>query len=250
MQQNNKILGVIGGVGPETTAQLYKEIITRFFQRTKGTYPRLLIDNLPINNEIEKCFITSTVTPEIKKQTEEKLKECVRRLLQSGTNAIVLPCNTLHTVIEPIVKGDNVKFIHIVEETINEVVTRGYQRIGMICSNSTRYLNLYESASEQFNLDLIYPNTEEQIEVNYLITQILSGQCEKETLIPIFKRLEKDVDCIVLGCTDLWQIPSKGHIKVPIIDSLECLIEGCMDFYLKDKQEMIDDEQNFAFGSF
>ncbi|PGW57456.1 aspartate/glutamate racemase family protein [Bacillus thuringiensis] len=239
IQQNNKILGVIGGVGPETTAQLYKEIIARFFQRTKGKYPRLLIDNLPINNEIEKCFITSTVTPEIKKQTEEKLKECVRRLLQSGTTAIVLPCNTLHTVIEPIVKEYNVNFIHIVEETINEVVTRGYQRIGIVCSNSTRYLKLYESASERFNLDLIYPSIEDQIKINHLITKILSGQDEKETLIPIFKRLEKDVDCIVLGCTDLWQIPSKDHIKVPLIDSLECLIEGCMDFYLKDKQEMI-----------
>ncbi len=57
-------------------------------------------------------------------------------------------------------------------------------------------------------------------------------------LINICKKLEKKVDCIVLGCTDLWQIPTIEHIEIPIIDSLECLIESCMAFYLHEEQEM------------
>ncbi|PEQ66867.1 aspartate/glutamate racemase family protein [Bacillus cereus] len=231
IQQKYKTLGVIGGVGPKTTAQLYTEIVKRFFERTEGKYPSLCIDNLPINNEIEDSFIKSIVTPAIKAQMEEILTECVKRLLNSGSNTIVLPCNTLHTIIEPIVKEHKVNLIHIVEETINEVLKRGFHRIGIICSNSTRYLEVYEKYTRQFNLELIYPSIEEQIEVNNIITKILNGQYEEESLINILKNLETKVDCIVLGCTDLWQISAKNHIQVPIIDSLECLIESCMAFF-------------------
>ncbi|MHB0802716.1 amino acid racemase [Bacillus thuringiensis] len=239
-QKHKTLLGVIGGVGPETTAKLYKEIVKRFFERTEGNYPSLCIDNLPINNEIEESFIKSIVTPAIRKQMEGILTECVKRLQNSGSKTIVLPCNTLHTVIEPIVKEHKVNLIHIVEETINEVLKRGFNRIGMICSNSTRYLEAYEKYARQHNLELIYPSIEEQIEVNNIITQILNGQYKEEILVTILKNLEKKVDCIVLGCTDLWQIAAKEHIQVPIIDSLECLIESCMSFYLHDEQEMAD----------
>ena len=53
-----RTVGIIGGLGPETTADFYLEVVFSFFDKNKQNRPPMLMWNVPIPNQIEEDFIT------------------------------------------------------------------------------------------------------------------------------------------------------------------------------------------------
>ena len=100
-----KAVGIVGGLGPETTAEFYLNLIKKFRQNC-DTYPLITIDNVDFPFYLEKEIIEESVN-------EEKilpfLKESIRRLNKVGSDFIVIPCNTVHIFIDELRKESSVK---------------------------------------------------------------------------------------------------------------------------------------------
>src|SRR3989344_8382167 len=109
-----KAVGIVGGLGPETTSEFYLDLIRKFRENT-DTYPKIIIDNLSFPFYLEEEII-------IKSTNEQKilpfLKESISRLNKAGSDFIVIPCNTVHIFIDELRKESLVPIMSIIDETI------------------------------------------------------------------------------------------------------------------------------------
>src|SRR3989344_7926112 len=124
-----KTVGVIGGVGPETTAEFYLELIFGCYQKNKINRPPILVWNIPLAYKIEEDLIT-------KSEGEERyipyLVEAAQLLEKGGADFLVMPCNSLHIFIEEIRESVKIPVLSIVEETTKFLKEKGIAKVGII----------------------------------------------------------------------------------------------------------------------
>src|SRR5665647_1369744 len=94
-----KSVGVIGGLGPETTAEFYLEVIFQCQKRNDKQRPSIVISSVPLLFEIERDLIESNTG---KERYLPFLVDEARRLERSGVAFLVMPCNSLHVFINEI----------------------------------------------------------------------------------------------------------------------------------------------------
>ncbi len=109
-----KTVGIIGGLGPSTTAEFYLEVIFACQKENKTNRPPALIWNVPISYKIEREAI---VESRGKERLVPFLIDAAKRLEKGGADFLVMPCNSLHTFIGEIRRSVKIPVLSIVEET-------------------------------------------------------------------------------------------------------------------------------------
>src|SRR5947209_18815738 len=95
-------VGLIGGVGPGSTAAFYQNLVQRYGARHGGDQPAVLIYSVPMTASIETELLGgATAGPEVAQLTG-MLADGVRRLARAGADAIAMPCNTLQAYLPQI----------------------------------------------------------------------------------------------------------------------------------------------------
>ena len=223
-----KTLGMLGGVGPETTAKVYLSVIERVRHSGTETYPPIVIYNLPFPFAVEREAI-------IEGRNADKmvpyLVEGAKRLERSGADFGVLPCNTLHKFIEDIRGSVAIPFLSIIEETVEALRARGIGSAGILGTATTVKEDLYGKALRQSGIKSIYPNAEEQSDVNALIVSLLQGAGggqSSDILRSVSDSLvRRGAESVLLACTDLQLAATGLASDVPVVDTTEVLIEAC-----------------------
>jgi aspartate racemase len=214
-------VGIIGGMGPEATAEMYRRII-RVFQRRYGAvydsdYPEMVIVNLPIPDVVEREGYSSAV--------KDMLVETASKLKEYGVDFIAIPCNTVSVFSETIRKVVGIEVIDIVEEVAKEVKNEALTCVGLLATENTIRARLYQRALE--GVRLIVPTREEQRRVTEIILSILSGRKrrrDREYLYKLSAKMkERGAEKVIVGCTDLSLIVGRGGF---FIDSLNVLVES------------------------
>jgi len=226
-------VGIVGGLGPETTAEFYLAIVKRFRENC-DSYPSITMDNVPFPFHLEKDIIQES-------RNEEKLlpflKESIRRLDRSRVSFIVVPCNTVHIFLKELEEESSVPVIDIIKETVNFVDSNRYKRIGLLATKKTVDSRLYENPLIGIGVETILPTEGEQTEISEIIVRILenkAGRTEEDALNSIISRLaERGAEAALLGCTDLQLILKRNKSKIPLIDSMEILKESTFERLLR-----------------
>jgi len=121
-----KTVGIIGGLGPETTSEFYLEVVFGCYEQNKGARPPILIWNIPLNYEIEQNFLKNATG-------EEKylpyLIAAAKKLEKGGADFIVMPCNSMHIFINEIRRAVKIPVLSIVEETAKFLKAKKIKRI-------------------------------------------------------------------------------------------------------------------------
>ena len=223
-----KTVGIIGGLGPETTAIFYQQLIVACFKQNKNTRPPILMWSIPIGFKIESNFIT-------KNQDGEKyvllLIEGARKLERAGADFLVIPCNSVHIFIKEIRKSVKIPVLSIVEETTNFLVSQNITKIGVLATPSTIQNKIYDQFLEKRGIQIILPDKEDQILVGKLIEKIvlnINNDREKKLIIEIIGKLNRNgAENVLLACTDLQLIVPQKSIS-NIIDSMEILLKSAV----------------------
>lgn len=218
-----KTAGIIGGLGPETTAQFYQEIIFKTFDKNKVERPPLLIWSIPLKYQIEADLITQA-------QGEERyipyLQEAAGRLERGGADFIVIPCNSVHIFIDQVRQSVKIPVLSIVEETTKFLSEKNINRIGLLATRSTVDKHLYQSSLENKNISVVLPDYDDQDKIGNLIQNLVVSRyddTDREELLNVVIRLvSKGLDNIVLACTDLQLLTPKQDC-INIFDSMEIL---------------------------
>jgi aspartate racemase len=218
-----KRIGIIGGLGPETTANFYLEIISYCKKLDHVSRPPVLLWSVPLEYQIEQDLLLHS-------NGEEKyipyLVEGAQTLEKGGADFIVLPCNSLHIFIDEIRAAVKIPVLSIVEETVTFLSHIGAKEVGILATSTTLHHQLYKGHLQDSGMAQVEPTDEEQAKINYIISRLAVSEHtpeDKLELLNIIDRfLESEVQHIILACTDL-QLTIRDQNYLKIYDTMKIL---------------------------
>lgn len=219
-----KTVGIIGGLGPKTTAKFYLELIS-LCQKKSDTIarPSILILSVPIPYRVERKEILNGVVEE---GTKSLLVDAAQKLEKIGADFLVMPCNSLHIFIENIRKSVNIPVLSIVEETVKFLRSKNVSTVGVLSTLVTKKKKLYETSLPASGIKCVLPSDQEQKRINAIILNLILGKygdLERRGLTRIINCFsERGVKNIVLACTDLQLLAPDGS-RVKIYDTMKIL---------------------------
>ena len=132
-----KILGVIGGIGPESTVEYYRLLIARCReQKSSGTAPQIIV------NSIDNQRLLSLAANDLAGLTEYLVRE-VKRLAAAGAELGLLAANTPHLVFDEVQAGSPIPLVSIVEATLAAAETLGVRKAGLFGTRFTMQGTFY-----------------------------------------------------------------------------------------------------------
>lgn len=196
-----KTIGIIGGMGPMATSDLFQKILELSDADSDQAYPRIVID---CNSSIPDR------TKAILSGGEDPLPEMVRSAVQlegMGADVLIMACNTAHYFYERIQPFIHIPMLNMLEETAKYLKETGIRRAALLATDGTVQSGVYKDAFDRQGIELILPSEEGQKSVMDLIYNgvkkndytISTGDFEDE-----LKALsDRGAQTLVLGCTEL-----------------------------------------------
>lgn len=228
-----KTVGIIGGLGPETTAEFYLDIIFTAYKKDKSTRPPVLIASVPLPYKIEEELITEN------KGAERYIPFLVteaQRLKKAGADFIVMPCNSLHIFIKEIREAVDIPVLSIIEETVKYLKKSNFKKVGIVSTSATIENKLYETVFKENNIGYETPNDLQQAKMGKFIHNLVLGRQnnkDRDELIEIINSFKnKNVDCVALACTDLQLLIPK-HSELKIFDTMKIFVDATVDKILE-----------------
>ena len=220
-----KTIGIIGGLGPETTSEFYLELVFSCKKLNKVSYPPILINSIPLPFIVEKQAIAEGIGEE---KCLPYLIHAAKSLEKAGADFLVLPCNSLHVFIKDIRNSVKIPVLSILEETSNFLRKQKIKKVGVIATPITVKNKLYEKSLKQNKITQILPDNLQQVKIGKIIHNIVSNRYDnkdREILINIIKNFTKgEVQHIILACTDL-QLLMPQHSDLKIYDTMKILAD-------------------------
>lgn len=216
-----KTLGVIGGIGPESTVEYYRFIIEEYQARTRdGSYPPVVINSLDLKRMVD-WFTAGELSEVVEYLTAE-----LGRLARAGAGVALLAANTPHAVFGEVSARSPVPLVSIVEATCAEAKARGLRRLGLFGTRFTMGGRFYPEVFGREGLDLVVPREEEQAFIHdRYMNELLRGVFRPETregLLAIAEHLREreGVEGLILGGTELPLIlRGEEAAGLPLLDT-------------------------------
>jgi len=221
-----KTVGIIGGLGPETTAEFYLELIFGCKQLGATQRPPILITSVPLELAIEREFLSTGSGSE--RYIPFLVKEA-QRLEAAGADFLVMPCNSLHVFIQTIREAVGIPVLSIIEETTKHLVEAEVSRVGLLSTSATAKNKLYENELSKADISIVLPNSLERARIDKIIQRLVDGihlNKDHECINNVIERLaENDIQAIALACTDL-QILAPNSKRIEVFDTMKLLAES------------------------
>ncbi len=219
--ENRKILGVLGGLGPLSSAYFY-ELITN---HTKASCDQDHIDII-LSSRATTPDRTAYILGKSDRDPVPFMVEDAKLLEQYGADAIVIPCNTAHHFIEEVRRSVNVPVPSIITETVSHIAGNGHKKAAILATEGTVRSGAYQAEFERAGLEWAVPDAEGQATV----MDIIYGDVKRgvvpppEKLYAVADKLFEDgCTCAVLGCTELSLLKRQFPSDTRYVDSLEVL---------------------------
>ena len=230
-----RTVGIIGGLGPETTAKFYQEIIASCFEKNKDKRPPILMWSIPLPYKIEEDLIKNA-------QGEERyipyLKEGAQWLEKGGADFLVIPCNTVHIFIKEIRESVQIPVLSVVEATIKFLKENRISEVGMLATTSLIKSGLYSDKFKLEDIKVVLPDEEQQSRVGEVIFNLVNysytSQDEKQIMDILDGFERQDVKVVLFACTDL-QLLNLSHPNLKIYDTMKILADATVENILKEK---------------
>jgi len=228
------IIGILGGMGPEATIDLFSKIVRSTPVSKDQDHLRLVIDNNPAIPDRQKAILENGPSP------APMLIETAKNLVAAGADFIVMPCNTAHYWIEEIRKAVAIPVVDMIEETAKETI-RLYpylQSVGLMAATGTVRSGLYQKQFRNFGIKTVSPRKDDQAELMKAIYSVKAGEPSKPstTAIEIGRRLvEMSAEAVIEGCTEISLILKTSDLPVPIIDATQVLTARAVQIARNDK---------------
>jgi aspartate racemase len=216
-----KTLGIIGGLGPESTVDYYQRIVALYRERTgDGSYPEFIINSVDLKKGLD--FMDANDLTGM----ADYLLQGVGKLARAGADFGLISANTPHIVFEEVASKSPIPLISIVEATCAAAKARKLKRLALLGTRFTMQGTFYSKVFTREGIELVVPDTKDQeyIHDKYL-NELVPGRFLAETragLLAIVDRLKakSDIDGVILAGTELPLIlRDADHKEIPLLDT-------------------------------
>jgi aspartate racemase len=202
-----KTLGIIGGIGPESTIEYYRQIIASYReQKQDGSYPPILVSSIDLTKMLDLIAANELA------QVTGYLVGEVEKLARAGADFGLLAANTPHIVFEEINRRSPIPLISIVKATCETTQALGLHRVGLFGTRFTMQERFYPDEFSKAGIMLVIPEQDEQTYIHdKYMSELVNGILLPETrerLLSIVDRMkhQQGIQGLILGGTDLSPI--------------------------------------------
>jgi len=226
---NQKIIGILGGLGPEATVDLFYKIVKLTPVEKDQDHFRIIIDNNPKIPDRTAAIFGKGENP------LPALQETAKNLEKAGADFIIMPCNTAHYFISEIQQSIKIPILNMIKETAYHVknIFPSIKNVGLLATKGAYKTELYNSFFKEKNIEILIPTPPEQDKIIDLIYMVKSGILSKEMksqMIAISEELiKKGAETIIAGCTEIPLILKNEDLKVPVIDPTNILAKKAIE---------------------
>ncbi len=218
---DEKILGVIGGLGPLATAHFMEEVTAMTQAEREQDHVNMIVYNFPSIPDRTGYILGSNLRSPL-----PGLLWAGRALCREQVTAIAIPCVTAHFFYEEMSRQLRAPVIHALEETARHLKDQGVSSAGILATEGTIYSGIFTQALSQAGIRPFIPGKEQQENVNHLIYQnIKKGKRpEMDRFHSVCSQLRgKGAEVILLGCTELSMIRRQEKLGPGFLDTLQVL---------------------------
>lgn len=223
-----KTVGIIGGIGPESTVEYYRSIITSYRQqKPDGSYPSIIINSVDVTKLLG--WMGANQLSEVTNYLVDELQ----RLGRAGADFGIIAANTPHIVFDDVQQRSPIPLISIVEATCAEAEKRGISKAGLIGTRYTMKARFYPDVFSKKGITLVVPTEEEQdyIHEKYL-GELLKGVFlpkTRERLLEIIASMKQQhqIQAAILAGTELPLILHGDQAcGIPLLDTTQIHVQA------------------------
>jgi aspartate racemase len=226
-----KKLGIIGGLGPESTIDYYQRIIALYRERARdGSYPEFIINSVNLRKGLD--FMDADNLTGM----ADYLLEAIGKLARAGADFGLISANTPHIVFDEVAAKSRIPLISIVEATCAAAKLRQLKRLALFGTRYTMQADFYPKVFSREGIQLVLPAPADQ---DYLhekyFSELVPGKFLPETrasLLAITDRMKEksDIDGVILAGTELPLIlAGPEHNGIPFLDTTKIHVEAAVD---------------------
>jgi aspartate racemase len=230
-----KQVGLVGGIGPESTVDYYRRILSECGRRRPGPAPHLTI------HSISAATLLNYAQHDHAALTAYLLK-AVHLLNRAGAEAAAFCSNTPHLVFDALMRESPVPLLGIVDKVAAVASRHGFKRLGLLGTGFTMGAQFYPEALKAVGVQLITPLPDEQTILHERYVGELAGgmftTATRRQFATVIERLvsEDNVDAVVLGGTELpILLESYSHAPVPLLNSAAIHVDSIVDYILDER---------------
>ena len=220
----NKRLGVLGGMGPQATNTFYQFVIDRTDARTDQEHVNALILSDSGMPDRTAAILGSE---KARQAVYERLLSDAKLLESAGCTAIAVPCNTSHFFLDKVQEQISIPIIHMIRETAKLLASQGYKRPGILATDGTVQMGLYQSACQAAGLQAVTPPPDiQKLVMSVIYDEIKKGEAGSREKFAAVDRELRALGCeaAILACTELSVYRSSHGLPPFYLDAMDVLI--------------------------
>jgi aspartate racemase len=222
-------VGLVGGLGPESTIDYYRRILESWAARFPDTAPGIMVDSLDVQTVLRLAATDRAALIEY-------LAASLRRLEAADATFIAMTANTPHLVYDELTQRTSLPILSIVETCAIEAKRRGLRRLALLGTRFTMDAPFYPEVFAHQELSVVSPDAADRVWVHErYVLQLLKGDFRDETrqeFVALIERMKREhaIDGVILGGTELPLLLRAPAIAgLPLLDTTVLHVQAIVD---------------------
>lgn len=218
----SKVVGVLGGMGPEATVDFMAKVIARTPIEKEQDHLRLLVDQNPGVPSRQQALLGGGGDP------GAVLAAMAAGLEAAGADFLVMPCNTAHAYAAEIRAAVGIPLVSIIDVVVD--ACRDFRTVALLSTKGCLESNLYQRAFAAKEIGVVLPDADEADEIMRLVDLVKKG--DRGTAVSAAMRavavamVERGAGAVVLACTEIPLVLDGSMLEQPVIASTDVLAEA------------------------
>lgn len=221
-----RTIGIIGGMGPMATADLFKKITAMTEAASDNDHLHVLIDSNTAIPDRTEAILHGGGSPVY------ELCRSAKRLISIGADVLLIPCNTAHYFYHEVAACVEQPVLHMIRETAATLHMQGITKAGLLATDGTVQSGVYTDALEKYGITPVLPDSYGQQKVMELIYQGIKAGIKLDSRgfqAVLEELLARGAQTLILGCTELPIAFELYHIQLPCIDPTSVLAQKAIE---------------------
>ena len=226
-----KVIGILGGMGPEATLACYSRIISSTPAKTDQEHLRVIIDSNPKVPDRTAAIIAKGESP------VPILVAGCRTLQQAGADFIIIPCVSAHFFLDEIQQQIALPILSLFDAVTETIISDHPQikTVGLMGTSGTINGGLFQKRLAADGIKTIVADKIHQSKVMEAIYDIKNfqparsrAQIVSDLTAAANDIISKGAQGIIAGCTEIPLALKQKHLSVPYFDGLTILARAAI----------------------
>jgi len=225
----SRVVGVIGGMGPEATVDLFAKIVRSTPAHSDQEHLHILIDSYSQIPDRQAAVLQGGPDP------TPALLESARRLEKAGAELLCMACNSAHIFLPRFAQELSVPMLNMVSLTAQALSKHQppVVRAGLLASGAIYASGLYQQHCTPLGIEILTPDQAGQEAVAASMREVKASNTRPLAKVRL-RAVAGDLvvqgaQAVILACTELPLLLCQEDLPVPVIDPTQILADAVVE---------------------